>query len=41
MPYESSPLAFASAAAIVGTVVCVIGLGVGFLLPEPRGGIED
>lgn len=41
MPYESAPLKFSSAAAIVGTAMCLIGLIAGFFLPEPRGGIED
>ncbi len=41
MPYESAPLKFSSAAAIVGTAMCLIGLIAGFFLPEPRAGIED
>jgi MFS family permease len=41
MPYESAPLAFSSAAAIVGTVICAIGLLVGFYLPEPAVGVDD
>jgi MFS family permease len=40
MPYESAALKFSSAAAIVGTVFCLVGLVVGLLLPEP-GGIEE
>lgn len=35
MPYESSPLKFASAAAIVGTTIYAIGLIASFWLPEP------
>jgi len=41
MPYESQPLAFSSAAAIVGTAMCLIGLVAGLMLPEPRGDITD
>lgn len=41
MPYESAPLKFSSAAAIVGTVICLVGLAVSFLLPEPAGEIDD
>jgi MFS family permease len=37
---ESAALKFSSAAAIVGTVICGIGLAVSFLLPEP-GGVEE
>jgi hypothetical protein len=35
MPYESSPLKFSSAAAIVGTTIYVIGLLASYWLPEP------
>ena len=41
MPYESAPLKFSSAAAIVGTCICMVGLVVGFFLPEPRAVIDD
>jgi hypothetical protein len=41
LPYESAALKFSSAAAIVGTAICLAGLAVGFLLPEPGGTIED
>ena len=41
MPYESAPLKFSSAAAIVGTCICLVGLVVGFFLPEPRAVIDD
>jgi hypothetical protein len=41
MPYESAALKFSSAAAIVGTVICLIGLVAGFLLPEPKGHIDE
>jgi hypothetical protein len=41
LPYESAALKFSSAAAIVGTVICLIGVAVSFLLPEPAGSIED
>jgi hypothetical protein len=40
MPYESAPLKFASAAAVVGTVICLVGLVTSFLLPEPRADID-
>ncbi len=40
LPYGSAPLNFASAAAIVGTVICLVGLAVSFLLPEPRPDID-
>jgi MFS family permease len=36
LPYTSGPLQFSSAAAIVGTVICAIGLVASFFLPEPR-----
>lgn len=35
MPYESGPMKFATAAAIVGTTIYVIGLLASFWLPEP------
>lgn len=35
MPYESGPLQFSTAAAIVGTCVYIIGVVASFLLPEP------
>jgi hypothetical protein len=35
LPYPSSPLQFASAAAIVGTSVYLIGFATSFWLPEP------
>jgi hypothetical protein len=41
LPYESAALKFSSAAAIVGTVICLIGLAVSFSLPEPGDSIED
>jgi len=41
MPYESAPLKFSTAAAIVGTTICLIGLVAGFFLPEPRATIDD
>jgi hypothetical protein len=41
MPYESAALKFSSAAAIVGTVICVVGFIAGLLLPEPRGDMAD
>ena len=41
LPYESAPLKFSSAAAIVGTTICLIGLVAGFFLPEPRAAIDD
>ena len=40
MPYDSSPLKFSAAAAIVGTTICIVGLIVGFLLPEPSGELD-
>jgi MFS family permease len=36
MPYESAPLQFSAAAAIVGTAICAIGLVTSFWLPEPH-----
>jgi len=41
LPYESAALKFSSAAAIVGTVICLIGLAVSFFLPEPTGEMEQ
>ncbi|MFM1902682.1 MAG: putative sialic acid transporter [Planctomycetota bacterium] len=41
MPYESAPLKFSSAAAIVGSTFCLIGLVAGLFLPEPKAGIDD
>jgi MFS family permease len=41
MPYESAALKFSSAAAIVGTVICLVGFVAGLLLPEPRGDMAD
>jgi MFS family permease len=41
LPYDSAALKFSSAAAIVGTVICLIGLAVSFFLPEPADAIED
>lgn len=41
LPYESAPLKFSSAAAIVGTTFCLIGLVAGLFLPEPRGAIDE
>jgi len=41
LPYESAALKFSSAAAIVGTVICLLGFAVSFLLPEPADSIED
>jgi len=41
LPYKSAPLQSSSAAAIVGTTICLIGLAASFLLPEPRSGIDD
>jgi MFS family permease len=41
LPYESAPLKFSTAAAIVGTAICLVGLAVSFLLPEPAEVIED
>ena len=35
LAYDSAPLQFSSAAAIVGTTICLIGLAASFLLPEP------
>jgi MFS family permease len=35
MPYETSPMKFASAAAIVGTTIYLIGFAASFWLPEP------
>jgi MFS family permease len=40
LAYDSAPLKFSSAAAIVGTSICLIGLGASFLLPEPAGDVE-
>ena len=40
MPYESSPLKFSTAAAIVGTAICLVGLAVGFFLPDPKADID-
>jgi hypothetical protein len=34
-PYESAALKFSTAAAIVGTVICLLGFAVSFMLPEP------
>ena len=36
LPYESGPLKFASAAAIIGTSIYAIGLAASFWLPEPN-----
>lgn len=41
MPYESAALKFSSSAAIVGSVICLVGFIVGFLLPEPKGLIDE
>jgi MFS family permease len=41
MPYESAPLKFSTAAAIVGTTICLIGLVASFFLPEPRSDIDS
>lgn len=41
MPYESAALNFSSAAAIVGTAICLVGFVAGFLLPEPKGLIDE
>ena len=41
MPYESAPLKFSTAAAVVGTTICVIGLVASFFLPEPRSDIDS
>jgi len=41
MPYDSAALKFSSAAAIVGTVVCFVGLSAGFWLPEPKGLMDE
>lgn len=41
MPGASAPLKFASAAAVVGGVTCLIGLAASFLLPEPSGDIDE
>jgi hypothetical protein len=35
MPYEAAPLKFATAAAIIGTTIYLIGLAASFWLPEP------
>jgi hypothetical protein len=36
LPFETSPLQFSAAAAIVGTSVYVIGFLASFWLPEPK-----
>ena len=36
MPFDSGPMKFAAAAALVGTTIYVIGIAVSFLLQEPR-----
>jgi len=41
LPYDSAPLQFSSAAAVVGAVICLVGLAASFLLPEPAAGIDD
>jgi hypothetical protein len=41
MPYESGPLQFSAAAAIVGTSVYVIGFLASFFLPEPVAGAHE
>jgi len=41
MPYETSPLQFSAAAAIVGTSVYVIGFLASFFLPEPQAGAHE
>lgn len=41
MPYETSPMKFAAAAAIVGTTIYVIGFLASFWLPEPRPEAQD
>ncbi len=41
MPYESAALKFSSAAAIVGSVICLVGFVAGILLPEPKGLIDE
>jgi MFS family permease len=41
IPADSAPLKFSSAAAIVGTAICLIGLAASFLLPEPGGDLDD
>ena len=40
LPYESGPLQFSTAAAIVGTTIYLLGFASSFLLPEPRHEIE-
>jgi MFS family permease len=35
LPYKGGPLQFSTAAVIVGTTICAIGLGASFFLPEP------
>jgi MFS family permease len=37
MPFDSGPMQFAAAAAIVGGVIYLLGLANSFLLPEPKG----
>ncbi len=41
LPYESAALKFSSAAALVGTAICLLGLVVSFFLPEPAGALEE
>jgi MFS family permease len=41
LPYESSALKFSSAAAIVGTVICLVGFVAALMLPEPRAEMAD
>jgi MFS family permease len=41
MPGASAPSKFATAAAVVGGVICALGLAASFMLPEPSGDIDD
>jgi hypothetical protein len=40
MPGGSPPVTFSTAAALVGGLICLVGLAASFLLPEPSGDID-
>jgi MFS family permease len=40
MPFGKAPVNFASAAALVGGVICLVGFAASFLLPEPSADID-
>ncbi len=41
MPFETAPMQFAAAAAVVGGVVCLLGVVNSFALPEPKAGSHN